>query len=500
MIIPSAVGTKQAIGYFRVSGPGQVGERHSSLETQQERFLLHCQRRGYQPGQTFTDVMTGRRDDRKSYQAMLAHVQAHRPDVIVVQWLDRFGRNPREILRRFWQLEEQGVTVEATDEELKEEMLLLVRAGMAGAESRRTSERVRANMAKAVAKGIHVGPDPFGLHQVRSFGTEGGRSTIVRRWEIVPEEAEVVRHIWRMMVQENNGYLAVANALNEMGYRTRLGKAWQAGNVSLVIRSEALNGRLVYGKKGQGELVTLEGFFPKILSDEEWKQLQERLAIRREMPRGKGHVSEYLLSGVLRCGHCGGPMKGKSTSYRLTSGEMRPHRTYVCVRNAVAKAACAVHNYHRVKPLEDAVLSFLGQYSDPKRVRELLAADTKPDAVGLEAQRADAEKRLAALDRDFLANLELLKRGVLNEGEFTRANEARRVEREALEKRKAELSSRIEALRARASQADAIPGAVRSFLADFQELPIRLAKARLQTMLKAAHVFRDGKIELEFRV
>ena len=140
MIIPLTVGSKQAIGYVRVSGPGQVGERHSSLETQQERFLFHCKRQGYRPGRTFCDVMSGRRDDRREYQAMLSYVRANKPDVIVVQWLDRFGRNPREILRRYWELEEAGVRVEATDEDLKEEMLLLVRAGMAGAESRRISE------------------------------------------------------------------------------------------------------------------------------------------------------------------------------------------------------------------------------------------------------------------------------------------------------------------------------------------------------------------------
>ncbi|MDP2950142.1 MAG: recombinase family protein [Chloroflexota bacterium] len=500
MIIPLTVGSKQAIGYLRVSGPGQVGERHSSLDTQQERFLFHCKRQGYRPGRTFCDVMSGRRDDRREYQAMLSYVRANKPDVIVVQWLDRFGRNPREILRRYWELEEAGVTVEATDEDLKEEMLLLVRAGMAGAVSRRISARVRANMAKAVTKGVHVGTDPYGLHQVRSFGTEGGRSVVRRAWEIVPAEAEVIRHIWRMLVQENKGYLAVADALNAMGYRTRRGKIWRAGNVSWVIRSESLNGRMVYGKEGGQELVSLDDFFPEILTDAEWKQLQERLAIRREMPRGKRHVSEYLLSGVLRCGHCGGPMKGKTSSYRLKSGEMRPYRTYVCLRNSVAKAACPVHNYHRVKPLEDVVLSFLSQYSDPKRVQELLAKDAKPDTAGLDAQLAGAEKRLAALDRDFLQNLDLLKRGLLNDTEFDKANQARRQERQTLEARHAELKARIEAAKRRMAQAEAVPGKLASFLEAMRSMDVRQAKAMLQTIVKEVHVYRDGKLEVEFRV
>ena len=40
---------------------------------------------------------------------------------------------------------------------------------------------------------------------------------------------------------------------------------------------------------------------------------------------------------------------------------------------------------------------------------------------------------------------------------------------------------------------------MRSFLKDVQELDTRRAKALLQTILSAAHVYRDGRIELEFR-
>ncbi len=44
-----------------------------------------------------------------------------------------------------------------------------------------------------------------------------------------------------------------------------------------------------------------------------------------------------------------------------------------------------------------------------------------------------------------------------------------------------------------------LPTRVRSFLKDVQELDTRRAKALLQTILSAAHVYRDGRIELEFR-
>ena len=144
--------TATAVGYFRVSTPDQAGERHVSLDVQKERFEGFCKTHGLLAVQTFTDVAPGRRDDRVQYQAMLSYVGEHGVNNVVVLFLDRFGRNPREILRRYWDLQERGITVQSISEDLREELLLLVRAGMAGAESRRTSERVSAAMRR-IAEG-----------------------------------------------------------------------------------------------------------------------------------------------------------------------------------------------------------------------------------------------------------------------------------------------------------------------------------------------------------
>ncbi len=44
-----------------------------------------------------------------------------------------------------------------------------------------------------------------------------------------------------------------------------------------------------------------------------------------------------------------------------------------------------------------------------------------------------------------------------------------------------------------------MPGRTWSFLQDFQELDVRQQMGHLKTILKAAHVHRDGRIDLEFR-
>ena len=53
--------------------------------------------------------------------------------------------------------------------------------------------------------------------------------------------------------------------------------------------------------------------------------------------------------------------------------------------------------------------------------------------------------------------------------------------------------------RSEIAQVAAVPVKVRSFLEDFQGMDARQAKPILQGIIKAAHVFTDGRIELEFR-
>jgi hypothetical protein len=110
------------------------------------------------------------------------------------------------------------------------------------------------------------------------------------------------------------------------------------------------------------------------------------------------------------------------------------------------------------------------------------------------------EKRLADLELHFLTQLDgLLKRKVLTEQEFAKANEIARSQKADLEKRQAELISQLS--RARASEAliERVPRAIQTFMEAFQSLGPRQQKAQLQTILKSAHVYKDGRIELEFR-
>ena len=488
----TSIATKRAVGYLRVSTPGQAGERHSSLETQEARFREYCLRHDLIAITTFTDVVSGRRDDRKEYLQMVEYVQAGNAEVIIVQFLDRFGRNPKEILRRYWHLQDQGISVIATDEDLTEELLLLVRAGIAGAESTRNSERMRANMRRAIEKGSHAARSPFGIKKVYQ-----GRNS---HWEIDPVQAPVVREMYRLAVEENLGYKAIADRVSEQGHRSNEGRAFASYSVQRILNNEAIMGTLAYGKrpkKGnpQQEVVRVPNIFPPILSQQEWDRLQERLAIRREASRGRTHASAYLLSGMIRCGNCRGPMVGKSGS--MWRGQR--YRNYYCSRAMSSRALCSTYNGHSAQKLEKAILEYLSQFSDPKLVRKHLQTARAKDLEQKETELAEARRGLAHLDSEFQKHLDLLKRDIINEEEFNKANLSIREERTALKANCQELEGWLRNQETKASSAERIPVEIKSFLEDFQGLDIRIQKARLQTILKSAYVHRDRRIEVEFR-
>ena len=116
-----------------------------------------------------------------------------------------------------------------------------------------------------------------------------------------------------------------------------------------------------------------------------------------------------------------------------------------------------------------------------------------------EKELKEVTKSLADLDGQFLKHLDLIKRGILNEEEFVKANESIRSQKQAVEARQIELKQWLEDQRGKASASERMPQAIGNFVQDFGWLEVRVAKAQLQTMLKAIHVYRDNTLKVEFR-
>ena len=83
------------------------------------------------------------------------------------------------------------------------------------------------------------------------------------------------------------------------------------------------------------------------------------------------------------------------------------YRNYYCSRATHSRGLCAVYNGHSVPRLEKAILEYLGQFSDPEKVREYITAAENQEIKRKEEELKVVEKRLADLDIQFLQRLEL---------------------------------------------------------------------------------------------
>lgn len=163
--------------------------------------------------------------------------------------------------------------------------------------------------------------------------------------EVVPDEAEVVREIFRLS-NTGLGSKAIGTLLNGRGLRYREGKLWSDKTILYMVQNRLYVGDMVYGKtsrnprfgKEAGEtalvratpvVVENSDFIPPIIPREDFAMAQELLAQRQRgpgKPSGRSNSSPYLLSGIARC-RCGYGLFGK-----VVTGNRRlnPGMTYQC--------------------------------------------------------------------------------------------------------------------------------------------------------------------------
>jgi len=107
-------GISTALIYTRVSSDEQAREG-LSLPAQLADSRRYAAQSGWILGGEYQDVLSGKRDDRPQYLALLAEVRRLRgegkPAAVVVKWLDRFGRSVLERARSAKELREADVPI-----------------------------------------------------------------------------------------------------------------------------------------------------------------------------------------------------------------------------------------------------------------------------------------------------------------------------------------------------------------------------------------------------
>ena len=218
---------KRFTAYYRVSTAKQ-GRSGLGLAAQRETVLSYV---GGADSLTaeFTEVESGRKSDRPQLAAALRHCRATGA-VLVVAKLDRLARDVAFLSN----LMNSGVEFVAVDFPEANRLTLHIMAAVAEYEARITSERTRAALQAAKARGQRLG-NPHGADALRR-ADRGNRAAVQVVQAQAQERAATLHDMVRDIQAGGVTTLAgIAGELKKRGAKTARGGDWHATGVKRVL-------------------------------------------------------------------------------------------------------------------------------------------------------------------------------------------------------------------------------------------------------------------------
>ena len=332
-----------AVIYARYSSDNQ---RDASIDQQVKACERYASEKGLEVIKVYDDrALTGKTDRRPSFLQMIKDSAKRKFQFVIVYSLDRFSRNKYDSAIHKHTLKENGVRVLSAMEHISDDptgqLMESILEGFAQYYSDELSQKINRGLTDNAEKGIVNGSVPLGFRR----GKDGYA-------EIVPEEAEIVREIFRR-VNEGELHIRIIEDLNRRGLRTKKGTPWNHSSFNTILSNERYIG--VYRYKG----FVHEHGFPEIVPKDLFYSVQtligEKPNARGNQMRRKTEFGTYLLTGKLICGECGALMTGISGVGR--HGDRCFY--YVCNRKR-REHACDKKNVRR-DPVELAVTTYLQQ-------------------------------------------------------------------------------------------------------------------------------------------
>ena len=216
-----------AVGLTRVSTAEQ-GNSGLGLEAQQASIRSFVAAQGWTLVAEYSDVASGKDDRRPGFQAALARCR-QLDALLVAARLDRITRRAHTLS----QLLEDGVSIRAADMPGADDLMLRIYAAMAQKERELISERTKAALAAAKARGTVLGGDR-GYRP--ATGPDAAAATQVRR-EAAARTAHRLRlELERLHAVGVEGSAALARTLNDQGVPTPRGAgAWTHTSVARLL-------------------------------------------------------------------------------------------------------------------------------------------------------------------------------------------------------------------------------------------------------------------------
>jgi site-specific DNA recombinase len=344
------------------------------------RQLADCEalaeQRGWKVVERFVDAdvsaYSGR--VRPEYRRLLEEIEAGVIEAVVVYHADRLHRHPKELEEFMDVCQRARVTRLASvsgDLDLathEGQLMARIQGAVARKESDDKSRRIRRKHEELAQAGAVSGGG------TRPYGFESDRLTIR------PDEAAIIRECaTRALAGDSLRSLCID--LNERHVSTVGGGEWKPQTLRRLLISARISGQ----RDHHGEIVS-KAAWPAIITPAETQRLRAKLTNPER--RTNRSARRYLLTRLLRCGHCGGRLCARPRDDRT--------RRYVCA-SGPGFGGCG-----KITVVAEALEGFVVQavlhrIDSPQLAESLNGAGDDPQGAEWQAQIEQAQAQLDEL-------------------------------------------------------------------------------------------------------
>ena len=292
-------------------------------------------------------------EGRPAFKQMLFDIEnGLEIDYILVYKLSRFGRNAADILNSLEHVQAFGINLICIEEGIDSsqtsgKLLISVLSAVAEIERENIIEQtMNGRKEKARQGGWNGGFAPYGYYLKD------------KQLFIQEDEAEAVRIIFDKYLNENMGFHKIANYLNFQGIQkikrnNGTLSGWGTHFIRMIIDNPVYCGKISYGRrvrekvKGskneykqipQENYIIAEGQHEAIISEELWNAAHEKRELTGvKSPSKIGRDRAHLLSGILKCPKCGGPMYTNKHAWTNKDGTYKEIYYYMCSKARTAR-------------------------------------------------------------------------------------------------------------------------------------------------------------------
>ena len=410
-------------------------QSNDSIEDQ----IRVCKQRIEKEGWTLTEIysdhaISGASVLRPGYQKMREDARNGAFDILVAEALDRLSRDQEDIAGLYKQLSFASVRLITLAEGEVNELHVGLKGTMNALFLKDLAQKTHRGLEGRIRQGKSAGGRAYGYDIVREYDAAGELIRGQRR--INENEAKIVRWIFSEYANGRSSR-AIAKSLNERRIPGPKGKPWSDYSIhgnrrrgTGILNNELYLGRLIWNRQRfvkdpttgrrqarlnpTSEWVTHEVPSLRIIDDDLWHRAKARQmdlcfedgekTIGGKLNRR--HRSQYLLSGLIKCGSC--------KSNFIIVGKDK----YGCATRRT-KGICSNSHVLKRQDIEALVLDGLKEkLIEPKLVEAFIkefnaeiarqGVDRRSDRRGDEAKLRDVEKRIEAI-------VSAIEQGVLTE-------------------------------------------------------------------------------------